>query len=316
MDFKKILPIFGIIVLIYLFYTYDINGIISIIKGINPLYAFLSFFVAVPILVFVSVQWMLVLRKQKIIVSWKYTFKNILIGYFYGLITPGGIGAYTRAIYLHDESGAPLPKCFANILIFNTMDFITILILGVIASLALISLVPYYFFAILIVLIFIIAAFSFILKKEKSKGLFNKFLGLRFLKSFKDRFDSPIEEFYQDIPSFKDLSLPFVISIVGWLVRFSEFYLISLIFDIHVPFFYFIMIVTLGNIVTMIPISFYGLGTRDLFLISMFAIFNIGAERVLVMTLYWFTIALLIPSIIGAIISVFEGKTKPKLSEG
>ena len=58
-----------------------------------------------------------------------------------------------------------------------------------------------------------------------------------------------------------------------------------------------------------IPITIYGLGVRDYTLTGMlFLMFGIAQERALSMTLYWFVIALLFPSIIGALITLYETK--------
>ena len=117
MRIKKILPVVGIIVLIVIFTTLDLRKIYDIFYSINPLYSLICFFAIIPILLLVNVEWQILLKKQKIKVDFLYSLKNIFIGYFYGFITPGGIGAYTRSLYLQEESKTPLPKCLSNIII-------------------------------------------------------------------------------------------------------------------------------------------------------------------------------------------------------
>ena len=119
MKLKQLLPIIGIVILIVIIATLDLQEIYSAFTSINPFYSFICFFSVVPILILSVVQWQILLKKQKIKVSYLYAIKNIFIGYFYGFISPGGIGAYTRALYLEHESKSPLPKCFANIIIHN-----------------------------------------------------------------------------------------------------------------------------------------------------------------------------------------------------
>ena len=110
MDWKKLLPIFGVILLIYILWRFNIEKILSVFSTINPLYAALCF-LGIPIILFViNIQWQMILKRQCIHVSFTYSLKNLLIGYFYGFITPGGFGAYLRALYLKYESKAPHPK--------------------------------------------------------------------------------------------------------------------------------------------------------------------------------------------------------------
>ena len=98
MQLKKILPITGIIILIFILTTLDFEEIFTIFSGINPWHSFICFFAIVPLILIANIEWQILLRKQKIHVSFWYSIKNFFIGYFYGFITPGGIGAYTRGI--------------------------------------------------------------------------------------------------------------------------------------------------------------------------------------------------------------------------
>ena len=65
MDIKKILPVIGIIILIYLLSTVDIPAVIDIFSRIPLLYAFLCLFSVVPILISTNIQWQILLKKQK-----------------------------------------------------------------------------------------------------------------------------------------------------------------------------------------------------------------------------------------------------------
>ncbi|MCK5459010.1 MAG: flippase-like domain-containing protein, partial [Thermoplasmatales archaeon] len=227
MDIKKILPIIGIIILVYLLTTVDIPAVIKIFLSISPLYVFLCLFSVVPILISTNIQWQILLKKQKIHVSFFYSLKNIFIGYFYGFITPGGFGGYIRALYLKNESGQPLPKCVSNIVTFNTLDFLSLLVLGLIGGFFLSSRFPIIFIIILIVSIIVASLFIFFLKKKKSQVIFTKFFQLKIFSKLKDRLEDPIDTFFENLPGFKDILLPFSLSIFGWIIRFSELYLIS-----------------------------------------------------------------------------------------
>ncbi|KYK33140.1 MAG: hypothetical protein AYK22_01130 [Thermoplasmatales archaeon SG8-52-3] len=308
MDLKKLLPIIGIIILIYIIFTLDLQEIYTVFTKINPIFSIISFFAILPVVIMSNIQWQILLKKQKIKVSFFYSLKNILIGYFYGFISPGGIGAYTRALYLEHESKAPLGKCLSNIIIFNTIDYLSLLLLGTIGAILLSSVYPYLFVVIIMISILIVFLLLFFLKKEKSKHLFLKLIQSRLFSSIKDRLTESLDSFYEDLPSFKDVLLPFVISIIGWIIRFAELFFISILFFIDIPFVYFILIIAVGNVIASIPITIYGLGTREASLITMFLFFNVIPEKVLGLSLFWFIIIWFSPSLIGAIITYFETK--------
>jgi glycosyltransferase 2 family protein len=308
MNIKKLLPIVGIIILIYLISTIDISSVISIFLNIPIVFAFLCLFAIVPILISTAIQWQMVLKKQKISVSFIYSIKNILIGYFYGFITPGGFGAYIRSIYLKDESKQPLPKCLSNIITFNTLDFLSLLTLGMIGSFLLISTIPYLFWIITIVLIAVASLFIFFLRKRKSKDLFTKMIKSNIFSVVQNKLEDSLETFYENLPSFKSLIAPFILSILGWILLFTEFYFISILFSINIPYIWFISIFSIAYVVASLPISIYGLGTREVSLISLFSLFEIPAANVLSFSLFCFVIIWILPSVAGAGITFFEHK--------
>jgi len=314
MNYKKLLPIIGIIILIYIIATLDLGKIYSVFSNINPLYSFLSFFAILPVVLLTNIQWQILLKKQKINVSFLYSLKNIFIGYFYGFISPGGIGAYTRALYLESESKSPLGKCLSNIIIFNTIDYLSLLLLGAIGAILLSSIYPYLFLVIIVVIFIVVFLLMFFLKKEKSKNLFLKMIQSRIFSTVKDRLTESLDSFYEDLPRFRDVLIPFTISIIGWIVRFAELFLISKLFLIEVDFIYFILIIAIANVFASIPITIYGLGTREASLISLLFIFDVVPEKVLSLSLFWFTIIWFSPSVIGAIITYFETKKFSKIS--
>jgi uncharacterized protein (TIRG00374 family) len=311
MDWKKLLPIIGIIVFVYILWRFNIEKILSVLSTINPLYAVLCF-LGIPITFFIlNIQWRMILKRQCIHVSFSYSLKNLLIGYFYGFITPGGFGAFLRALYLKNESKTPLPKCISNIITFNTIDYITIYILGSIGGLFLLGQYPYLFILILILLFIVTFLFIFFLRQKTSKHLFKKLLQSQIFQFIQHYMKDPIESFYEDLPSFKSLLLPFLVSFFSWFVFYTELYLIAQLFNIHIPYITFIFMLAVTSSIAVIPISIYGLGTRDATLVALFSIYNIPPENSISFTLFWFTVFIITPSIIGAFITIFENKKLP-----
>ena len=308
MDFKKLLPFIGLIILIFIIATLDLKEICAVFSTIDPFYSFLSFFSVFPVVFLSNVQWQILLKKQKIRVSFLYSLKNIFIGYFYGFITPGGIGAYTRSFYLSNESKTPLPKCVSNIIVFNTIDYLSLLLLGAIGGLFLSSISFYLFLTIITILIIVVALLLFFLKKEKSKPIFTKIVKSKIFATISDHLTDSVDSFYEDLPSFRDIILPFSISLFGWVVRSSILFLIARMFSVNVPFFYFILIIAVANVVASIPVTIYGLGTREAALISMFSVFNVIPEKILALSLFWFAVIWLFPSVIGAFVTAVETK--------
>ncbi|MCK5300650.1 MAG: flippase-like domain-containing protein, partial [Thermoplasmatales archaeon] len=306
MNIKKIIPLIGFIILVYILLNINLEKILIDFLKINPIYLFLSMFSIAPIILISNYQWQILLKKQKINVTYLYSLKNIFIGYFYGFISPGGYGAYIRILYLKNESKTSLQKCFSNVILFNTIDYISLLILGIFGSIILLnrsSDLLNFLITMIIILIIIIIILLIFMKKELSKKILTKILTLKPIKLFLDynKINNSIELFYEDLPNLSHLRILFILSIGGWLLQFFELFLISKLFSININFMYFIAIISIANIIASIPITLYGLGTREIALISLFSIFNIFPEKIVSLSLFWFLIIWLIPSIFGGI---------------
>jgi uncharacterized protein (TIRG00374 family) len=121
----------------------------------------------------------------------------------------------------------------------------------------------------------------------------------------------PIESFYEDLPSLKSLLLPFLVSFFSWVVFYTELYFIAQLFNIYIPYITFIFMLAIVSSIAIIPVSIYGLGTRDATLVALFSLYNIPPENSISFSLFWFTIFLITPSIIGAFITILENKKLP-----
>lgn len=317
MDWKKLLPIVGIILLIYVLWKFNIEKIIAVFSTLDPFWAALCF-LSIPLWIIVlNIEWQIILRKQNIHVSYTYSLKNIFIGYFYGLTTPGGFGNYLRALYLREESNAPLPKCISNIITFNTIDLITLFILSSIGGLFLLGQYPYLFILSIVFLFSATAVFIFFIRQNKSKQLFEKLLRTQVFQTLQKYMNDPIETFYEDLPKLRDLRLPFLISFVAWFIFFSELCLIARLFDINVPFFTLFIILLITATIASVPVSIYGVGTRDAALVGLLSLYGVSPENCISFTLFWFTVFWLTPSIIGAFITLVEHRklpSKPKIN--
>ena len=154
---RRLLPLIGIVVLFYILTRLDLPAVAGIFASLNPWFCALALFSAVPVLLLANIEWQLLLRDQGIHVSYRYSLKNILIGFFYGFITPGGIGSYLQTIYLKQESKEPLPKCASTLVTLRTIDLITLLGLAVLGGALLAGQFPILFAIFIVLFIFVIA---------------------------------------------------------------------------------------------------------------------------------------------------------------
>jgi uncharacterized protein (TIRG00374 family) len=310
MDIKRFLPVIGIIILIVLLYQFDFTGFVEVIDQLPLPFFILSLGSSIPVVLISNVEWQYLLKKQHINVSFFYSMKNIFIGYFYGFITPGGLGGYTRALYLKDESNEPLEKCLYNIGLINTIDIITLFFISIIGAFLFSRIYPV-LFLIFVVLCVIWILFLVILIHQKTWTWILHFL-FRFtiFKPYHQWISTSIENLKNSLPSKKHIVITMFLSLIGWMIRFTLFFFVLMLFSVEVSYFYVIFIIAIANIIGLIPISIYGLGARETILISFFSLFSISPTLIIGVSLVWYVIIWVIPSVLGSGITLFEKKTR------
>ncbi|MDG6229422.1 MAG: flippase-like domain-containing protein [Candidatus Thermoplasmatota archaeon] len=316
MRLTKLVPIIGAIILLFILSQLDLAQIKTIFLELPPFVALLSLFAFIPLLLIATIQWRILLARQKIPTSFRYCITNFFIGYFYGFITPGGFGGYTRTIYLSKKTGAPLAQCASNIITYNAIEYLALLSIGLIGALALGSIYPNLLIITVSLLFVIIILYLLFFRSPHAHQLIQKIGSSRFLLTIPSTLTQSLDTFHKDLPSLKDMIPPYGLSLSGWMLKYIILYGLAQYFNIQIPFIYFILIMAVADVIASIPISIYGIGTREAALITLFSVprFTNGVlfshEHIVSFSLYCFIILWLIPSSIGMIITLSESRKK------
>lgn len=281
---KKYSYLIGIFLFIIILFRSDLGNILQNIKSVKPFYLALGALFSLPILVTQSICWNYLKKKQGIRYSLKDSFLMYGSGLYIGGVTPGRIGEVSRALYLKKD-GYSLGKSSVSVILDRLADFIVLLILVFIGSLFLLKDLQYQILislAVVLVSIFLIVLFSKIsLIKSGLKKIFSIFIPNRYQKSWKLNF----QDFINDIKAYKirDYVFVFLITAFSWIFYCIEMYVIARGANITtVPFIYLSVTIIVVGLITLIPISISGIGTRDAALIFFLAPFLISKEQIIV----------------------------------
>lgn len=308
---KKFLPLIGIAIFVYIVYNLDIEKIIVVFLSINPIFIICSLTLTIPRLIIRNTAWQIIQKEQKITISFFQSLKIFLIGYFYGSITPGYIGQLMRVPYMKEKTGAPYGKLFVNSLMETIIHTLSLYGMMLIGALLVMGVLPelLYISAIWVVLLAIIL-FYFV-KRERGEKLFHSLIQYLIPKKLKTNLYRFVDTFYTDFPEIKKLLLPLILGIFTWIIIFSQEYIIVLALGIDIPYLYFLLLFPIANVVGFIPITFAGLGTRELAAIFLFStLFGVVEEEVFVFTLLGFVITDIFTGFIGFILSLTETKKR------
>ena len=309
---RRFMPLIGIFLLIYLIIDIGTDEIVSTFLKITPYLILISASLTVPRIFIRNYVWQIILKKQKIHVSSITSLKIFLIGYFYGSITPGYIGQLMRIPHLKEKTGEPTGKLFINLIVEEGVHTLSLYIMMIIGAFLIINRVPEVFLVTIIFLLATLAIYGFFIKKERGEKTFHILIKLLMPNKFKPYITRFVDSFYTDFPSIKGLIYPFIIVISSWIIIYSQIYILGLSLDIEVPYFEFLMIYPIANVVAFIPITSAGLGTREATLIFLFSFYGVTPEKALVLSIAGHLITDVLTGFYGFIISVFEARNNKK----
>ena len=269
----------------------------------------------IPRIIIRNYAWQLILKKQKINISFKNSLKIFLIGYFYASITPGYLGQLMRIPYLKEKTNEPTGKLFVNTFVETAIHTLSMYIMMVLGAFLISEQYPEATQYGLIFLTVILFIYAFFIKKERGEKFFNIVINFFIPKKLKKYCKKFVDTFYRDFPSIKDLILPFLVSAATWIIMYTQIYIIALSLNVNIPYFVFLLIYPIANIIAFIPITSAGLGTREATVMILFSFFNVSPEKAIVISLAGHLITDVLTGFYGLVISIVEARNNKKSSK-
>lgn len=278
---KWALRLFGIIIFIFLLVTrVNLTETLKMLPNI----ALKDFFAAILFLLFLLLlkawRWQILLRMQGIYFSRKKSFLIYMAGLFVGVMTPGRVGDFVKIFYLKNE-GYSWGKSSFSVLLDRLIVIGFLLCCGYISLLFFIR-----FFATqlailsLTILLGLLVTYLFVRKRKTLVGLIEKFISKLMPQRTKDGLKESLSDFYED---FKLLNTTFciiltAITLLDWSIYFMIAYFLSQSLSLGLSFLVISACVSISAIITLIPISVAGIGTRDATLVFLFSILGLRPE--------------------------------------
>ena len=310
---KKILPFVGIILLVYTIFNLDIIKIINAFYLINPLLIFISLTLTLPRVFIRNYVWRIIQKEHNINLTFFQSLKIFLIGYFYGSFTPGYMGQLMRIPYMKEKTGEPYGKLFVNSLIETIVHSISLFSMIVIGAFLVLGTFPEIFFIVVIWLIIMAFVLIYFFKKNRGEKVFHLLIKYLIPNKLKYNFYRFVDTFYNDFPKIKSLIIPVILGIITWIIIFSQEYIIVIALGLEIPYLYFMLLFPIANVVGFIPITFAGLGTRELTAVILFStLFLVPEAEIFVVSLLGFIITDIFTGFIGFILSLSETKINIK----
>ena len=291
-NLKKYLGIFGFVLFLLIIFKIGINNILSSIFSANPIYILLSIIPLCLVIIIQSMRWQLIIKTVGSDIPLLNAIILFLKSYFLGAITPGKIGDFYRSKLLSEQKQISIGLSFYTVFIDRICDIFTIIVISIMGLLFITEFKNnqqfFIFFVLAIVGIGGILGYLIFNRDVCSKFIYpliERFVPLKYKENFKFSYD----EFYVGYKHlFKDKFVFFKIitlSVIIWLIAGLGFYLLSISLGFGVSYWYILTSVLLGTLVSLIPISINGLGTREAVIIFLFSIVMISPELAMAFSL-------------------------------
>jgi len=282
--------VISIFLLIYLVIKLNIQEIANALSGINIFIVLLSLPLFLSLQLVRTYKWKIGLKALNIKTDMWTALKAMLIGTFYGMITPGRAGELSRIYYVNGEKSILIPTVIWDKLI-EVFALIFLSVISILLFFRNIELI-YMISATLIVLII----FIFLILNEKVIGLIAKLLGHKNVNIY-------LEKSWKLVKDKKTILKMFLLSLVYYIGTILGSLFIIGALDKNLPLFLGFslpLIILIGNT----PITIGGLGLREGVAALVFKMMNSQPSLGFMFSLLMFFVMTLVPGIIGYILAI------------
>lgn len=261
----KFFHFIGILLFIYLLYKIDLGKALADIKEFNFFWLIIYFSAFTVMVLLKAYRWKLLLLAQDISYSFRKALLISITSNFLGALTPGRLGELIKLDYLKKDNYS-IQKGIVNVFIDRSFDLFMLALFSLLSMMYFIDLFYNELTEIFIGVIVLLIAALFIYYSRKGIKKFASMILRKILPSSKySLIENHRIEFIEEIRAIRLLTLfkMFAVSVVIYLLTFLMTFLVSLGFGIKISFVYLSFCMSLASLVSLLPVSIGGIGTRE-----------------------------------------------------
>lgn len=293
----------GLAILVLILLKLDLRSTLAALAGLHWAPLILAIAANLPLFGLKAWRWQSMLRMQGIDYPWRDAFLAFVAGLFLGLVTPGRVGEMSKALYVKQDRGVPVSVGLANVLMDRLFDLYTILVLGTIGMVAF-RVGPAWMRGLIALGTLAALLLPPLMLSRRLAGLsLAAARRLPLLRRFDARLTAAAARFQEGLRPLLTarLVIPLLLTEVAYGLFFVQGFLLARAVDVSVSITYLAVCLSVAGVITLLPISISGLGTRDAALIAMLAPVGVDAERTLAFSTLYFLTFYVIGGAIGAV---------------
>jgi uncharacterized protein (TIRG00374 family) len=292
----------GLALLVFLIARLDLDRIYEVIRTADPWLIGLSMLGIIPLILIKTIRWQGLLRAQAIrLATWP-----ALLAYFgslfIGFLTPGRLGEFIKAMHVSRDCNVPLAQAFSSVLADRLFDLYALLLVG---SAALLSLALNGQEVLVLVALVLVMTLPLVFFLHEVTFTWMQRVGLRFgalgRKLFGEGGILPEVRAGLLQLTWARFLTAVILTVVAYGVFFGQCYLLARALNLPVGFGPVTFAVALGSLITLVPISISGLGTREAAMIAYLDSAGVQAESAISFSLLVFVTFYVAGGLIGAV---------------
>ncbi len=306
---KRYAALIGIVLFLYILWSFDIGKILAVLAASNLALIAAAGFLSLASGVLKGLRWNLILKAHGIHMPNRKSIEYFFSGFFVSMLTPARVGELVRAVYAKPYSGS-VSKALPTVVIDRLIDVAFLIALAFVAVLGF----AYFFGTVIVpfeIMLALAAAFViavFVLLKRNATGFALKpFFNIVVPASFREKAKDSFAKFYDSLENAKKnprlLALSGVLTLCAWVVSILVTYAILLGVGIaSVPFIYVIILLPILSLLDLLPISISGIGTRDAAAIFLLSFYAVPAEYAVAFSIMILAAGYMFSFVLGALL--------------
>lgn len=298
----------GLFICILILLKIDLIKTVDILLNLNVYYLAAALAAMIPYFFIINCRWNMIMKTQEIEYSFKDSLIMYAIGFSAGVITPGKFGEFIKVFYLKND-GHPVGKSFLVTLLDRLFDLIVLIIVAYFSLFLFIQIFEKQIFISSLLLVLIVSLIAILkYKKAVAKNLLEHVYQLLIPQKIKRNNRANFHDFYTDfqLPNYSQLFSITSLSIIVAIISFISAHLLALSLGINISFLNLVACYSIATLAALIPISIYGIGVRDISLITLFSYIGLSNESAIA-----FSTLLLITYIISGLICALAWFIRP-----
>jgi uncharacterized protein (TIRG00374 family) len=278
---RVLLRLSGLVILAVLFTTLDVKEGFAMITSVGIPYLVCTVLLFIPKNVLLVHRWRLLLEEQNISISFLDAFSIYFASFFTGFFTPGRVGEVFRIQYLKDK-GFPYHKSLLTIFVERLFDLMLLMLLSIVGFQLLFEIPWIIAWGALTALV--VATIYILAHKVGLTSLFRGTVERAVSVVIKGKAQLIVQDYWTYVGqvSLRKLWPVFGLTVFWWSLHFLQMYIVARALGIIVRYWEIALCLSLVSLFTMIPISFSGLGIREVSIMFLLARLGFKEEIALV----------------------------------